>query len=391
MHSKQHTSSRSFGRLRLTLAAAALVAGVGTAGTAMADHDRELDGARDRGGAVFTMTNDAAGNHVVAYERRTDGTLRQDGVYATNGLGTSKIRLSSQGSLQLTADGRFLLVANVGSNQISVFAVRGAHLDLVDVVSSHGTTPNSITIHDNLVYVLNNGGAGVGNIAGFVLRPDGKLQFVPGTIRELGSAGADPAQVAFTPDASALVITEKATSQIDTVPLFFGFPTTITSYASDGATPFGLDFRHDGVFVVTNAVNGDKGQASASAYKLTGYNDELHTISGAVGDGRSEVCWTIFSKDEKNVFITNFGDGTISTYDVHPDGSISLKESVAAATTFGELSVRDEEITPDGRYLYAIDITAQKVFGWRVGDGAHLTPVGAVGGVPGTVAGIAVR
>jgi 6-phosphogluconolactonase len=391
MHSSNQTSKTPSTRLRLTLAAAALVAGIGAAGNAMADSN-ELASSRAHGGAVFTMTNDAAGNHVVAFERRVDGTLRQDGVYATNGLGTSKIRLSSQGSLQLTADGRFLLVANVGSNQISVFAVRGTHLDLVDVVSSHGTTPNSITIHGNLVYVLNNGGTGIGNIAGFELQPDGKLHFLPGTIRSLATAGADPAQVVFTPDADALIITEKATSKIDSIPLTFGFPTELTTHDSAGVTPFGVDFRHDGVFVVTNAVNGDKGQASASAYELTGpANDRLRTLSAAIPDGRSEVCWAIFSKDEKHVFITNFGDGTISSYDVHRDGSISLKEAVAASTTFGELSIRDEELSEDGEYLYAIDITAQKVFGWHVGHDGQLTAVGSVGGVPGTVAGIAVR
>src|SRR5215510_10950907 len=205
--SRSHSSPRSglaaYKRLCVTLAAAALVAGVGLAGNAMAD-----DSSDDRAnahGAVFVMTNDAAGNQVVAYKRAANGTLRQSGVYDTHGLGTSHIRLSSQSSVVLTPDGRRLLVANVGSNQISVFAVNDAHLRLLDVVDSHGQTPNSIAVRGHLVYVLNNGGAGVGNIATFFLHDSGKLTFVPGTERAMSAAGSDPAQVAIAPDGSALV------------------------------------------------------------------------------------------------------------------------------------------------------------------------------------------
>ena len=43
----------------------------------------------------------------------------------------------------------------------------------------------------------------------------------------------------------------------------------------------------------------------------------------------------------------------------------------------------------DGRYLYAIHADAQKLFGWAVGQGGQLTPVGEFGGVPDTVAGLA--
>jgi 6-phosphogluconolactonase len=51
--------------------------------------------------------------------------------------------------------------------------------------------------------------------------------------------------------------------------------------------------------------------------------------------------------------------------------------------------VRDEALSSDGRYLYAIDPDAQKVFGWSVGQGGQLTPVGEFEGVPDTVAGLA--
>jgi 6-phosphogluconolactonase (cycloisomerase 2 family) len=291
----------------------------------------------------------------------------------------------------LTRDGHHLLVSNVGSNQISVFSVHGARLRLLDVVNSQGQTPQSIAIRDHLVYVLNNGGTGLGNLATFFLHDDGKLSFIPGTLRSLSAAGSRAAQVAITPDGSTLVVTEEATNRIDTVPLFGGLPGPLTAHAANGITPFGIDFASNGVFVVTNASGGVDGQATATSYKVEDHGRDLRTISGSVQDFRSEVCWTLISKDERTVWVSNFGDGTISSYDLARDGKLTLRNPVAAATTFGVASIRDEELTPDGRYLYAIDIVAQKVFGWRVQDDGSLVFIGAVPGLNPTVAGIAVR
>ena len=48
-------------------------------------------------------------------------------------------------------------------------ACAATHLVLVNRVPSGGTTPNSVTIHDGIAYVLNSGGTG--NISGFKLAP----------------------------------------------------------------------------------------------------------------------------------------------------------------------------------------------------------------------------
>ena len=87
--------------------------------------------------------------------------------------------------------------------------------------------------------------------------------------------------------------------------------------------------------------------------------------------------------------MTNFGDGTISSYAVGEGGTIKLLEPVAGSTRMGEAGIRDEAVTRDGRFLYAIDADAQRVFGWTIGDDGSLEPVGEFEGVPATVAGLA--
>jgi 6-phosphogluconolactonase (cycloisomerase 2 family) len=112
-------------------------------------------------------------------------------------------------------------------------------------------------------------------------------------------------------------------------------------------------------------------------------------VSDSVGDTRSEVCWAAATRDGRFVYVTNFGDGTISSYSVAADGSLTLLEPVAASTRLGEPGIRDEALTADGSFLYAIDADAQRVHGWKVGDDGRLEPVGSYDGLPTTVAGLA--
>ncbi len=95
------------------------------------------------------------------------------------------------------------------------------------------------------------------------------------------------------------------------------------------------------------------------------------------------------SKDGRFVYVTNFGDGTISRYVIAADGSLELDDPVAATTVEGVKGVRDEALSRDGRFLYALDADAQRVFGWALEDDGSLTPVGSFDGLPATVAGLA--
>ena len=144
----------------------------------------------------------------------------------------------------------------------------------------------------------------------------------------------------------------------------------------------------DGSLIVSEAFGGTTGAAAASCYAVSGAG-ELTMVSGSVGDTRSEVCWVALSKDDRFAYVTNFGDGTVSSYEITADRSLRLRDPVAASAGQGEKGIRDEAISGDGRYLYAIHADAQKLFGWAVGQGGQLTPVGEFGGVPDTVAGLA--
>ena len=61
--------------------------------------------------AVYTESNSASGNQVLAFDRAGDGSLTAGGLFATGGSGTGA-GLGSQGALALTQGGRFLYAVN---------------------------------------------------------------------------------------------------------------------------------------------------------------------------------------------------------------------------------------------------------------------------------------
>jgi 6-phosphogluconolactonase len=335
----------------------------------------------DMQGYVYVQTNDAGANEVVVYQRGDDGALERLGSYLTGGKGSGEPHLPSQSSVVLHAG--YLYVTNAGSNDVSVFAASGEELRPLDVAPSHGEAPRSVAVHDRHVYVLNTGGEP--GVSGF--RFDGeRLVEIAGARQPLGS-GSDPAQIAFTPDARTLLVTDRADA-IHVVPLDDQFVAGAPRrHASSGMTPYGFDIRADGTVVVTEAAGAQVGKASASSYRL-GAGD-LAPVSGVVGSTRSEVCWAVISKDGRTAFVTNFGDGTISSYAIGDDGSIELREAVAAKTIDGEPGLRDEALTTDGRFLYALHADTGNVYGWQVGPDGTLSPVGSANGLPLTAAGLA--
>jgi 6-phosphogluconolactonase (cycloisomerase 2 family) len=290
----------------------------------------------------------------------------------------------------LSGDGRWLFAVNAGSDELSVFAASTEGLPLVDRVAAGGVRPTSIAVHRNLLYVLSNGGGDdPATLHGFMISDDGRVSPLAGSGRELSRPDADPAQIGFSPDGGTLVVTERATDSISAYAVApDGFAEGPTVFPSSGATPYGFEFTRAGVLVVTEAAAGETGAASVSSYLLSG-PQELSLVSGSVGDTRSEVCWAAITPDDRHVYVTNFGDGTISTYTITADGRIELLHPVAATTAEGRAGLRDEAISRDGRYLYALHADVQRIFCWQVQQDSSLTPVGAFGGLPATVAGLA--
>ena len=197
---------------RRTLSVAALAVGLGTAfaTTASAEGHHSPTPA----GHVYEATNASNGNAIQVFDRGDDGRLTAGALVATGGLGDGA-SLHSQGGV--VRQGNLLFAVNARSATVSALQITDHGLVLRDTVATLGTLPVSVTARDGVGYVVNQGSD---TITGFRYASDGDLSPLPGSTRALtpNPAGGitDAAQIQFTPDGSALLVTEKASNTLDT-------------------------------------------------------------------------------------------------------------------------------------------------------------------------------
>ena len=350
-------------------------------------------------GAVYAMTNAADGNAVVIYNRANDGQLTLAGQMATGGLGSGGDpplepvdALGAQNPLIFSRNGRFLLAVNAGSDEISVFRVNKDRLVLVDKVHSGGDFPVSLTLHRDLLYVLNSGGDG--NITGFKLKKDGRLTPIAGSTRSLNVGGASPpfflvspAQVGFNPSGDFLVVTIKGTNEIRVFSIDEeGVPNAQPEIAtSNGTTPFSFVFSRRGDLIVVEAFGtgavGEANAGAASSYDIAP-DGSLDVISGSLGNFQTATCWIVASPSGGFAYATNNASNTISGYHIARDGRLSLLDSNGVTALTGVAPV-DIAITPNGRFLYNVNAFSGTVSAFQINkaDGS-LTALGEIGGLP---------
>ena len=333
-------------------------------------------------GAVYTMTNAAAGNAVVMYNRSADGTISAPAQIPTGGTGTGG-GLGSQGALALSEDGRWLLAVNAGSNDITVFATTNSGLTITDQESSGGTMPISIALHKDMVVVLNAGGAA--NITGFRLTPHGTLIPIPGSMQVL--PGLAPAQVSFAAHGSVLVVTQKESNTIVVYRVENGGLSGPFSHAAAGQTPFGFGISKMDILIVSEAAGGAPGASTISSYEVDD-SGQLRVITPALHAAQTAACWVAVTQNGKYAYVANTGSSTISSVAVGRDGTLTLLSAVAGQTPAGTATI-DLAFSVNSKYLYALASGTISLF--QVSADGSLTGAQVVSGLPLSTVGLAAR
>ena len=96
-------------------------------------------------GHVYVNDNTAGTNTIGAFDRHADGSLTPEAgsPFIAGGAGTGA-GLASQGAIQISADGRFVIAVDAGSNQISVDGGNLTELAGSPVSLPPGATPAGI-------------------------------------------------------------------------------------------------------------------------------------------------------------------------------------------------------------------------------------------------------
>jgi 6-phosphogluconolactonase len=339
--------------------------------------------APDASGHVYVNDNTAGTNTVAGFERHGDGTLtRLEGSpFNAGGAGTGTI-VGSQGALQLSGDGRYLLAVDAGSNQISVLRIRqdGSLRAVEDgPVSSGGVEPISIAVHGDLVFVANEGNAGSApNYTGFTLNRGGHLTPIGDSTVTLPSS-ANPGDILFNSTGTNLIGIEVGTAVPGT---FFidsfavGRHGRLTRaagspFAAQAAGPFGSEFSpaNPAHLYVSNA-HGGALAGSISAFSVA-HDGTLTTIGASpYADHQTAPCWVEISHDGRYLFTVNTASTTISRYAIQADGSLSLLGSTGFSS--GTTGVRpfDARLDPSGKNLYVVDAGFGAVSAFGVSGGS---------------------
>jgi 6-phosphogluconolactonase (cycloisomerase 2 family) len=367
---KEHPPVRVFTRVPKALAAASLsvLVPVLAPGIAAAHESHPSPTV----GYVYVNDNTAPANTVAGFARHADGTLTPlpGSPFATGGAGTGA-GIGSQGALQRTDRGRYLLAVDAGSDQVSVLRTHpdGTLTPASNPVDSGGTEPVSVTVHRHLVYVANAGNGG-SNYTGFLLR-HGQLEPLADSTISLPD-GSQPGDVLFSGDGTRVVGTRVTTSLIDSFavdPHGRLIAAAGSPYAAQGQGPFGSEFRptDPSELYVSNAHDGP-GNGTVSAFRDSRDGSLTSIGSKPFANGQTAPCWVEISRDGRYLFSVNTAQPSISSYLINRDGSLTLLGNTGFRNPT-KLGPVDARLSPDGKTLWVVDAGANTVSGFAVNDG----------------------
>jgi 6-phosphogluconolactonase len=355
--------------LRLALSGVAVVASLG--GQSAWAEDRTL--------TVYTESNSAAGNQLLIFAQREDGSLAYVRSISAHGTGSGN-GLSNQGALAISPDGSLLFAVNAASNTISVFHIGGERTEFVSTAPSGGRTPVSLAVYDHLLYVLNQGSD---DITGFQIHDGGLLEPLPGSTQALSGAGVGGAQLSFSTDGDFLVATEKLGGQIGVFAVVDDIAQAGQFRASFGAVPFGFAIDRRDRLVVSEA-----GGSAVTSYDLDA--GVLSVISGSVPTGQAAACWVAETPNGRFAFTGNAGSGSVSEFFIDHAGRLTELGSTQIGAHAG---TTDLAVSANGKVLFALDDGVGTINGLRIGADGRLEalPAMAPSGLLKAATGLVVR
>jgi 6-phosphogluconolactonase (cycloisomerase 2 family) len=332
---------------------------------------------------VYTLTNDAKENGIAGFRQGDDGHLTQvsDSPFATGGKGLTGGDIDEQGAIQV--HGEFLLAVNPGSDTIAVF--RKGHEGTLKAVEgspfpSGGSTPLSLTVHGDLVYVANQAAPfakpnSAPNITGFRMDKNGTLKPIEHSTM-MFEKGHGPAQVAFSPDGKLMAVSagfqDEDSSRIhcyrvlDDGTLKEGPGSPLTPKGASGTVGFSWDPNGERLYV-----SNFRG-SSIIVFDIDKKTAALNQRGEPYGDMEKAACWTTITADGKTLYVANFVSNSISVFDIGANGTLKLVGTTKRRAGDSP-DTKDLELSKDGNYLYAVGSSKREIAVFRIGHDRMLT------------------
>ncbi|KAF7336630.1 hypothetical protein MVEN_02097500 [Mycena venus] len=366
-------------------------------------------------GAAYFITNEPAGNFVVAAAIGSDGklTLRQatssEGLGSHGAPGDGPDPLFTQGAVKASAAGNIVATVNPGSNTLSVFNIdpkNPTNLEMIGKpVGSGGEFPVSLAINKagNSVCAVN--GGAINGVACFSVDKTKGLVPIANTVRSLNLNQTTPAtgpagsvsHVIFSEDNKQLIASVKG---VPPTPGIFA----VWDIAADGS--LSQDFKavqpaKGGLLPFSMTVIPGKNSILATdaglGVDIVDFSGGAATgvaagkSSGLAIDGQAATCWSSFSPKTGNFYVTDIGTSQVTEINVDDN----LKPSIVTQYAQGNgTATIDNDIATVGQndfmFVLAANATQVKVLSLNApGKAAALQTVDIAG--PAKAAGLTVN
>jgi 6-phosphogluconolactonase len=365
-------------------------------------------------GEVYTLTNDTTGNAVVEFDRLSSGQLEFHAQFATGGKGATDFErgcttqcpfIDAENEVILGPGGHYLFAVNPGSNTVSSFLVTSRGLKLVDHKSSGGDHPVSLTVHGDLLYVLNDDSL---TISGLSVSSKGKLTPIKGSTQKLGPGAVTselpPKEIEFDATGTVLAVPLLAVPVIDTFKVGASGAAG-RAIANKTAHPLPSAFSIDShnrlavAEMVDATVPPSPGAfppvSVVSTYSMNVTTGRLRHIDSAADHGFA-ASWTAMTRNGRHEYVVNTGAGaptgtTVSVMRISPSGRVSLAQvsppGAPGPLPSGQELVRiDDALTGDNRYLYVLVpgvlAPTSRIDEFEVLPSGHIVQIGVTATIP---------
>ena len=321
-------------------------------------------------GSVYTETNGESANELLVYTSYHKGGLLLDQRIKTGGLGGKQPQpgcdppdhkcplLDSQGEVITSEDGSLVFAVNAGSNTITSFRVNAktARVKKASTISSNGVFPNSLTVHENKLYVLN---ANSSSISGYTFTETGKMKAIAGSTQNMNPQAVPLArQIGFDNTGKVLIVSSLTDGRFDVFPVNSkGVAGPPTAQPSASPQPFAFSFDPKNRMFAVEVVNdADLNQSSnASSYSVSG-SGTLTPISTVPTQGYA-ACWTQITENGKFLFVVNTGGPSpfgalVTTFSIGGDGSLTFVSKTPPEPR--AFTMTDAALSADDKFLYVV-------------------------------------
>lgn len=338
-------------------------------------------------GAAYFITNEPAGNFVVAAAINNDGSLTFDRAVSTRGVGQHGITdpngpdpLFSQGAIKASAAAKVLAAVNPGSNTLTLFSINEQNPVEISVIgqpqSTEGEFPISVAFNkDGSKACVLNGGQ-VNNVNCFKVDQNTGLQPIQNSLRSIGVNQTTPAtgpagsasHVVFSEDDSKLIASIKGDPKNPGFLAVFDVSSDGSlsenfakiSAPQGGALPFGM-----AVIQGKNALLATDAGIGFDIIDLSNVNSDDKNSSNSkdvaveVKDQKA-VCWAAHSGKTGNFYLTDIGTSKVT--EVAVDDNLQAKIVNQYQQTENSATTDDDVATINNKdFLFVLQPNATSV------------------------------